>query len=60
MRTKKLTTIASIVAAGAFVWALAIPAQAGTQDSGWQLKTAAGTSAGQATSDTTNDNNGNS
>ncbi|MEV0774303.1 hypothetical protein ACIBLA_17140 [Streptomyces sp. NPDC050433] len=56
MRTK-LTTI---VAAGAFVWALAAPAQAGTQDSGWQLTTAAGTSAGQATSATANDNNGNS
>ncbi|MGV9884444.1 hypothetical protein [Streptomyces sp. NPDC003006] len=55
MRTK-LTTVVSIVAAGAFAWALAAPAQASTQDSGWQLKAAAGTSAGQAT----NDNNGNS
>ncbi|MET8183917.1 hypothetical protein [Streptomyces sp. NPDC005336] len=58
MRTK-LTTVVSIVAAGAFGWALAAPAQTGTQDSGWQLKTAVSASAGQATSDTT-DNNGNS
>jgi hypothetical protein len=64
MRTR-LTTVVSIVAAGAFVWALAAPAQAGTQDSGWQLRTVAGTVAGQTTSDTndtngSSDNNGNS
>ena len=58
MRTK-LTVVVPIVAAGAFVWALAVPVQAGIQDSGWQLGTAIGPSAGQAANDTI-DNNGNS
>jgi hypothetical protein len=54
MRTK-LTTTVSIAAAGAFVWALATPAQAGTQDSGWQRIANVSTDADPAA-----DNNGNS
>ncbi|UYQ63027.1 hypothetical protein [Streptomyces peucetius] len=61
MRTK-LTTVVSLVAAGAFVCVLAGPAQAATADSGWQSAGPVSTSAAPATDAPldTEDNNGNS
>ena len=61
MRTK-LTTVVSLVLAGAFVCVLAGPAHAGTLDSGWQSAAPVSTSAAPTTDATldTDDNNGNS
>ncbi|MEV7113642.1 hypothetical protein AB0O39_35430 [Streptomyces anulatus] len=57
----RLGTVISFVTAGMFVCALASPAQAITEDSGWQLRPAAENSATLATGEgDARDNNGNS
>ncbi|MFD4173293.1 MULTISPECIES: hypothetical protein [Streptomyces] len=57
----RLGTVISFVTAGVFVCALASPAQAVTEDSGWQLRPGAEHSVTLATGEgDARDNNGNS